>query len=112
MTSAALEGGVVDVVRALFVTLAALVTIYVARWWMALSRSRSLPPGALERAATPGLTHGAIAGNTKLLPPPQQRAKNAYKGIMPSRLPLRLVGSPFDVRRSIASTPPTCPPSP
>ena len=25
-----------------------------------LSRSRSLPPGALERAATPGLTHGAV----------------------------------------------------
>jgi len=50
----------VDIVRALFVTLAALVTIYVGRWWMALSRSRSLPPGALERAAAPGLTHGAI----------------------------------------------------
>ena len=49
-----------DVVRALFVTLAALVTIYVARWWMALSRSRSLPHGALARAAAPGLTHGAI----------------------------------------------------
>jgi predicted pyridoxine 5'-phosphate oxidase superfamily flavin-nucleotide-binding protein len=39
---------------ALLVTLAALVTIYVARWWMALSRLRSLPPGALERAAAPG----------------------------------------------------------
>ena len=49
-----------DVVRALFVTLAALVFIYVARWWMALSRSRSLPPSALERAAAPGMTHGAI----------------------------------------------------
>jgi len=60
MTSAALEGGLVDVVRALFVTLAALVTIYVARWWMALSRSRSLPPEALERGAAPGLTHGVI----------------------------------------------------
>ena len=54
------KGVVVDVVRALFVTLAALVTIYVARWWMALARSRSLPPDALERAAAPGLTHGAI----------------------------------------------------
>ncbi len=49
-----------DVVRALFITLAALVTIYVARWWMALCRSRSLPSGALERGAAPGLTHGAI----------------------------------------------------
>jgi hypothetical protein len=43
----------VDVVRALLGTLAALVNIYVARWWMALSRSRSLPPRALERAAAP-----------------------------------------------------------
>ena len=49
-----------DVVRALFVTLAVLVAIYIARWWTALSRSRSLPPGALERAAAPGLTHTAI----------------------------------------------------
>ena len=49
-----------DVVRALFVTLAVLVAIYVARWWTALSRSRSLPPGALERAAAPGLLHTAI----------------------------------------------------
>ena len=49
-----------DVVRALFVTLAVLVTIYVARWWMALSRSRALPRGALERAAAPGLTHAGI----------------------------------------------------
>ena len=49
-----------DVVRALFVTLAVLVAIYVARWWTLLSRSRSLPPGALERAAAPGLLHTAI----------------------------------------------------
>ena len=34
--------------------------IYIARWWTALSRSRSLPPGALDRAASPGLTHTAI----------------------------------------------------
>jgi len=50
----------VDVVRALFVTLAVLVAIYIARWWTALSRSRSLPPGPLDRAAAPGLTHTAI----------------------------------------------------
>ena len=49
-----------DVVRALFVTLAALVAIYIARWGIALSRSRSLPPAALDRAAAPGLTHTAI----------------------------------------------------
>jgi uncharacterized membrane protein YfcA len=50
----------VDVVRALFVTLTVLVAIYVARWWTALSRSRALPPGALERTAAPGLIHTAI----------------------------------------------------
>jgi uncharacterized membrane protein YfcA len=50
----------VDVVRALFVTLAVLVAIYVARWGIALSRSRSLPPAALDRAGAPGLTHTAI----------------------------------------------------
>jgi uncharacterized membrane protein YfcA len=50
----------VDVVRVLFVTLAALVAVYVARWWMALARSRALPPGTLERAAAPGLLHTAI----------------------------------------------------
>jgi uncharacterized membrane protein YfcA len=50
----------VDVLRALFVTLAALATIYVARWWLALARSRALPPTALERAAAPGLTDAAI----------------------------------------------------
>jgi hypothetical protein len=33
-----------DVVRALLVTLAVLVGIYVVRWWTALSRSRSLLP--------------------------------------------------------------------
>ena len=48
------------VVRALFITLTALVVIYVARWWAALARSRSLPPGALERTAGPGLIHLAI----------------------------------------------------
>jgi len=50
----------VDVVRALFVALAGLVAIYVARWWDALARSRALPPEALERAAPPGLIHTAI----------------------------------------------------
>jgi uncharacterized membrane protein YfcA len=50
----------VDIVRTLFVTLAVLVTIYVARWWIGLSRSRSLPPGAFERAAAPGLVHTTI----------------------------------------------------
>ena len=49
-----------DIVRALFAALAALVAIYVARWWTALLRSRSLPPGALQRAAAPGLAHTAI----------------------------------------------------
>jgi hypothetical protein len=50
----------VDMVRALFVTLAALVATYVAGWWTALSRSRSLPPSALQRAAAPGPAHTAI----------------------------------------------------
>ena len=49
-----------DIVRALFVTMAALVVIYVVRLWTALSRSRSLPPGALERVASPSLIHTAI----------------------------------------------------
>ena len=49
-----------DVVRALFVTLAVLVAIYVGRWWTALSRSRALPPDAFDRVAAPGLTHTAI----------------------------------------------------
>ncbi len=49
-----------DVVRVLFATFAVLVVIYVARWWRALARSRSLPPGALERAAAPGPTHIAV----------------------------------------------------
>jgi uncharacterized membrane protein YfcA len=49
-----------DVVRGLFVTLAVLVAIYVARWWIELSRSRSLPPGAVERVAAPGFVHVAI----------------------------------------------------
>jgi uncharacterized membrane protein YfcA len=50
----------VDAVSALFVTLAVLVAIYVARWWTALSRSRALPPDASERAAAPGLLHTAL----------------------------------------------------
>jgi uncharacterized membrane protein YfcA len=50
----------VDVARTLFVTLTVLVGIYVVRWWTALSRSRSLPPGASDRAAAPGLIHTAI----------------------------------------------------
>ena len=49
-----------DVVRGLFVTLAVLVAIYIARWWIELSRSRSLPPDAVERVAAPGLLHVAI----------------------------------------------------
>ena len=49
-----------DVVRALFIALAVLVAIYVARWGTALARSRALPPDALERAAAPGLLHSAI----------------------------------------------------
>jgi uncharacterized membrane protein YfcA len=50
----------VDVAYALFATLSVLVAIYVARWWIALSRSRSLPPGALERAAAPGPIHTGV----------------------------------------------------
>jgi uncharacterized membrane protein YfcA len=50
----------VDAVRALLVTLAVIAAVYVARWWTTLGRSRSLPPGALERAAAPGLFHTAI----------------------------------------------------
>jgi len=50
----------VDVVRGLFVTLAVLVAIYIARWWIELSRSRALPAGAVERVAAPGLVHTAI----------------------------------------------------
>ena len=42
-----------------------------------------------------------IAGNTKLLPRPQQRAENTHKRIMPCRLLQRLVGSAFDVRRPL-----------
>ena len=49
-----------DVVRALFVTLAVLVAIYLSRWGIALSRSRSLAPAALDRAEAPALTHTAI----------------------------------------------------
>ena len=43
-----------DVVRALFVTLAVLVAIYVARWGTALSRSRSLPPARWSVRQRPG----------------------------------------------------------
>jgi uncharacterized membrane protein YfcA len=39
------------------VALAVLVAIYVVRWGTTLARSRSLPPGALERGAAPGLIH-------------------------------------------------------
>jgi uncharacterized membrane protein YfcA len=50
----------VDIVRALFVTLAAFTVIYVLRLGAALYRSRSRPPGAHERAAWPGPIHTAI----------------------------------------------------
>ena len=49
-----------DVVRALFVTLTGFTVIYVLRLGGALYRSRSLPTGAHERAAPPGLIHIAI----------------------------------------------------
>ena len=49
-----------NVVAALFVTLAVLVATYVVRWGTALHRSRQLPPGALERGGPPGLLHTAI----------------------------------------------------
>ena len=39
-----------DVVRALFVALAVLVAIYVARWWTALARAHCLPVGATHEA--------------------------------------------------------------
>jgi uncharacterized membrane protein YfcA len=54
----------VDVVHALFVTLTVLIGIYVVRWWTALSHSRSLPAGASDRAAAPGLIHTAIGFTT------------------------------------------------
>jgi uncharacterized membrane protein YfcA len=50
----------VDAVRALFITLAVLVALYVGRWWRALSRSRARPCGASERVAAPGPMHTAI----------------------------------------------------
>ena len=46
-------------------------------------------------------TAAFIADNTKLLPRPQQRAKNNHKRIMPCRLLQRVVGSAFDVRRAL-----------
>ena len=49
-----------NIVRGLFITLAVLVALYVARWWMALSRSRALPSGALERPSAPGALHTGI----------------------------------------------------
>jgi uncharacterized membrane protein YfcA len=42
-------------VRALFITLAALVVIYIGSWAAALFRSRGLPADAWNRAAAPGL---------------------------------------------------------
>jgi uncharacterized membrane protein YfcA len=54
----------VDIVRALFVTLAAFTVIYVLRLAAALYRSRSLPPAVHERAAAPGLIHTAIGFGT------------------------------------------------
>jgi uncharacterized membrane protein YfcA len=54
----------VDIVRALFVTLAAFTGIYVLRLAAALYRSRSLPPGVHERAAAPGPIHTAIGFGT------------------------------------------------
>jgi uncharacterized membrane protein YfcA len=50
----------VDIVRAIFVTLTTFVVIYVLRWGTALYRSPSLPPGAQERAASPGPVHTTI----------------------------------------------------
>ena len=49
-----------DIVRVLFVTLAAFTTIFVLRLGVALYRSRSLPPDAHERAAAPRPIHTAI----------------------------------------------------
>ena len=49
-----------DIVRALFVTLAAFTAIFVLRLGVALHRSRSLTPGAPERAAAPRPLHTAI----------------------------------------------------
>jgi uncharacterized membrane protein YfcA len=47
-------------VRALFVTLAALVVIYIAGWCAALFRSRALPHDAPDRAAAPAPIHTGI----------------------------------------------------
>ena len=49
-----------DIVRALFVTLAVFTAAFVLRLGSALSRSRSLLPGADERAAWPAPIHTAI----------------------------------------------------
>ena len=46
-----------DIVSALFLTLGALVILYVVRWGAALYRSQSLERGASQRAAAPSLTH-------------------------------------------------------
>ena len=46
-----------DIVTALFLTLGALVILYVVRWGAALYRSQSLERGASQRAAAPSLTH-------------------------------------------------------
>jgi uncharacterized membrane protein YfcA len=50
----------VDIVRGIFVTLTAFAIVYVLRWGAALHRSRSLPPGAEERAASPGSIQTAV----------------------------------------------------
>jgi uncharacterized membrane protein YfcA len=50
----------VDIVRALFLTLGALASVYVLRWGVALYHSRSLARGAPERVAAPGLIHTLI----------------------------------------------------
>jgi uncharacterized membrane protein YfcA len=50
----------VDIVRALFLMLGVLTSVYVLRWGIALYQSRSLPLGAPERVAAPGLIHTVI----------------------------------------------------
>jgi uncharacterized membrane protein YfcA len=55
-----IEGELVDIARTLLATITVLAVIYVVRLGRAFSRSRSLPDGALERAAAPGPIHIAI----------------------------------------------------
>lgn len=49
-----------DIARTLLATVTVMAVIYLVRWWHALSQSRCLPSGALERVAAPRPIHIAI----------------------------------------------------